>query len=335
MSDEIQNTPVHPDAKQDYDEICRVVEQRLIPVFEVLGQMLHALDERIEDTDDVVHRIVGGFADAVGNHKRGELGEMLQQNFGEAIDTLNPLFSDMGGKSYADTLIDTLMEGEGEPDMDEIADRISGDLDKYGKYLGIEPEEAEEGSEIPEGEMAEGEIEEPEEGEKPEGLETGMDRLVRVNLGNVLGAPKPPPKPMPIQAKERGSDKMKKYRRGTDEARDKRGEFESKHEAVEAKDRAEGKERGSDKMEPRDKKGEFESEHEAAEVRDRKEGKESGADKIRRRLARGADKAEGSREEEMKEAPKKSNIINLGDFTDDMARKLAEFSHEIAKKHAR
>jgi len=309
MSDAIQNTPQHQDAKQDYEEIVSVVEQKLAPVFEVLGQMLHALDEKIEDVDDVVHRMVEGFASSVGEHRKGELGSLLSENFGDALGKLNPLFQDMHGTSYADALIETLMSEEGEPDLDSIADRISGDMDKYGKYIGIAGAEPEGGAEAPEGEAPEGEPEETAGGEEPK-LETGMDRLVRVNLGGILG--KPPTssttssgaaKPISPTGKERGSDKMKRYEKGTDEARDKEGEFERKHEEVEAKDRAEGKERGMDKL--------------------------------KRRMERGSDKAKSDEKENApKEPEKKSNVISLGDYTDPMIRSLAEFSQKIAKRHA-
>jgi len=118
-------------AAPGYDEICAVIEERLIPVFELVGQRLQGLEESNAELKDTLFKIVSGFGDAVHEHKRGGFSEMLGSKFGPDMEELKGPYSDIYGKDLAGELVDKLMGGElGE---DGIPDYIGGIRAKFGR----------------------------------------------------------------------------------------------------------------------------------------------------------------------------------------------------------
>jgi hypothetical protein len=91
-------------AAPGYEEICAVIEERLIPVFELVGQRLQGLEESNAELKDTLFKIVSGFGDAVHEHKRGGFSEMLGSKFGPDMEELKGPYSDIYGKDLAGEL---------------------------------------------------------------------------------------------------------------------------------------------------------------------------------------------------------------------------------------
>jgi hypothetical protein len=118
-------------ASPNYDEICGVMEDRLVPVFELLGDRLKGFEEDIAELKDIVFKIVSGFGDAVTEHKKGTYSEMLSGKYGPDIDEIKGPYSDIYGKDIGEELVDKLLRGE----MDEggVPEFLGGIKAKFGK----------------------------------------------------------------------------------------------------------------------------------------------------------------------------------------------------------
>ena len=156
--------------KYDIDEIYSAIEQKLLPVFEHLGKIL----AEIKADAQVGVQLRDGFKDMTYSHRRGELSSQLAETFGPDLEALDTFYSDVKGQKYGDMLLDELMDNEGniEDQNEWLGGKISGEKEKYGKYLGFNPaSEEEEESEDEYEEMTPEEFmaqEEHEEGETPE-----------------------------------------------------------------------------------------------------------------------------------------------------------------------
>ena len=155
----------------NYDEICGVLEDRLTPVFELLGDRLKSLEEENSELKDIVFKIVSGFGDAVHEHKKGGYSEMLASKYGPDLDEIGGPYSEIYGKDIKDELLEKLMGGEmGE---DGIPEFVGGIKAKFGKLRGPAPSgEVEPGPEVQVTENAPAEMKEenqPEKKMKPSG----------------------------------------------------------------------------------------------------------------------------------------------------------------------
>lgn len=121
-------------ASPNYDEICSVMEERLVPVFELLGSRLKELEESNSELKDLLFKIVSGFGDAVNEHKKGGYSEMLASKYGPDLDEIGGPYSEIYGKDIKDELLEKLMGGElGE---DGIPDFVGGIRAKFDKIRG-------------------------------------------------------------------------------------------------------------------------------------------------------------------------------------------------------
>jgi hypothetical protein len=124
----------HPDAGQDYDQICEVVENKLAPVFQIIGEELKSLRDENNELKDTLYKLIGGFHDSIGQYKRGSLQSSLTEKYGGDLDALKPIYSDFAGRDITEDLLDALMEQEGDPH--ELAGSfIEAAKGKYGKYM--------------------------------------------------------------------------------------------------------------------------------------------------------------------------------------------------------
>jgi hypothetical protein len=163
---------MNPDEGQDID----LIEQKLTPVFELLGQLLTDITTRLGELESKFDRLTGGFSDAVTAHRRGALSDEIMGQYGEELQPFDSFRSETGiGSKLSDEIIDALMSDEGIEDRDSfIRSKIDGDKGKYGKFLGMSVEAKPlEGEETPAEEKAEEAIEAPAEEEKKEEAEGG------------------------------------------------------------------------------------------------------------------------------------------------------------------
>ena len=161
----------HPDWKQDEDETVSLIERQLTPVFEMIGKMFEAADERMNRIEELVGNIVDGFGEAVDSHKRGSLKERLDP-FHADLEQLSGIYSDFHeGKDYSEDLIDELMKSGDEITDDTIRGKIDEHKKRWGKYIGMEMPEEEEAGEEEAGEGPE------EEGVEIPMAEGGADQL--------------------------------------------------------------------------------------------------------------------------------------------------------------
>lgn len=142
----------NPDAGADYEEICQVVEQKLVPTFEMLGKMLKSIDDKASQALAMTQKIVGAMSDAVMGQKHGEFEDLLNSKFGADIGPLDSFYSDTMGTKFSDQLIDELMSSDVDNPEEFISSKIGETKGKYGKYLGMPAPEsaAEEAAEPPE-----------------------------------------------------------------------------------------------------------------------------------------------------------------------------------------
>lgn len=159
----------HADAAQDYDQICQVVEEKLAPVFTMIGQELKSLRDENNDLKDIVYKMVTSFSDSVGQYKRQGLQSQIMGKFGPDLEALKPIYADFKGGDIVEDILNALMEAEGDPEA-----HVAGFLDqakaKFGKYLGgaPAPEKAVEVSVEAPAEPVEEEVKEPEEAPEEE-----------------------------------------------------------------------------------------------------------------------------------------------------------------------
>jgi hypothetical protein len=174
-------------ASPNYDEICSVLEERLVPVFELLGSRLQAIEDKTGEHDDVLHKLVGGFGDAVNAHKRDNYSQKLSAN--PDIESIRGDYSELYGKDITEELLDKLMGGE----MDEagIPGFVGGYKEKFAKIRGpaADGTVAHEEAPAPEEEAKpEEKTEAPPEEEEP----TDMAGKMAKGLGLKLSSPKVP-----------------------------------------------------------------------------------------------------------------------------------------------
>lgn len=125
-------------ASPNYDEICSVIEERLVPVFELLGNRLKAIEDKTGEHDDILFKIVSGLGDAVNEHKKGSYSEMLASKYGPDLDEIGGPYSELYGKDIKDELLEKLMGGEmGE---DAIPGFVGGIKEKFAKIRGPAPD---------------------------------------------------------------------------------------------------------------------------------------------------------------------------------------------------
>jgi hypothetical protein len=125
-------------ASPNYDEICNVMEERLVAPFSMVGDRMQAADEKIAnlekeiaDLKDIVYKMVTGFGDAVNEHKKGSYSEMLASKYGPDLEEVGGPYSEIYGKDLKDELLEKLMGGElGE---DGIPDFVGGIKAKFAK----------------------------------------------------------------------------------------------------------------------------------------------------------------------------------------------------------
>ena len=119
-------------ASPNYDEICNVLEERLVPVFELLGSRLQEIEDKTGVHDDILHKLVGGFGDAVNAHKRDNYSQKLAAN--PDIEGIKGDYSDLYGKDITEELLDKLMGGE--LDEEGIPGFVGGYKEKFAKIRG-------------------------------------------------------------------------------------------------------------------------------------------------------------------------------------------------------
>jgi hypothetical protein len=176
-------------ASPNYDEICGVMEDRLVPVFELLGSRLKDLEESNSELKDLLFKIVSGFGDAVNEHKKGGYSEMLASKYGPDLEDIGGPYSEIYGKDIKDELLEKLMGGElGE---DGIPDFVGGIRAKFDKIRapavegGVEPRP----EEAPAEEVAKEEpAPEKTEEEEPPDMAGKMSKM----LGLKMNSPKAP-----------------------------------------------------------------------------------------------------------------------------------------------
>ena len=125
---------MNPDAQQDYEQICAVVEEKLAPVFEIIGAELKSLRDENNELKEIVYKLITGFHDSIGQYKRGNLHQSISSKYGSDLELLKPIYSDFSGRDITEDLLDELMKQEG--DHEEMAGSfINAAKSKYGKYL--------------------------------------------------------------------------------------------------------------------------------------------------------------------------------------------------------
>lgn len=174
------------------DNQFSAIEDQLVPVFEILGSRLKALEEGLAEQKDIIYKIVSGFGDAVNEHKKGGYQELLASKYGPDLDSIGGDYSEMYGKDLKQELLDKLMGGEmGE---DGIPGFVGGIKEKFAKIRGPAPD----GSVAPrpeEGPEEKGAAEAPEpkepepaEEEEPPDMAGKMSKM----LGLKMNSPKVP-----------------------------------------------------------------------------------------------------------------------------------------------
>lgn len=147
--------PEHPDASQDYDEICLVMEQKLTPAFEMIGTEFKKLNDQVSALQDVVYKLITSFSDGISGHRMNTLRSNVLPKYADDLGTYGPMAKDLLGDDIEQKLLDALMAGDGDPD--EIANGVlSPYKEKFSKY-----------TRVPEATVASVEVA-PAEGEKPE-----------------------------------------------------------------------------------------------------------------------------------------------------------------------
>lgn len=132
MNEEISG---NPDAAQDESLIMEVIKRELLPIFE-------QIKGEIDHIKQVQEAIVGGFGEAVSNHRRSSLGETIDlSDLGEIGDTYN----DLEGSDLKSDLIDHIMESDIPDDqIEDVLNTLKANArEKYGKYKRAAPEQEE------------------------------------------------------------------------------------------------------------------------------------------------------------------------------------------------
>jgi hypothetical protein len=131
--DAMQN---HPDQFQDMD----LIRDRLVPLLEVLATRLEAVEERLNQSEDMITKIVTGFTGAADNHRKGKLTDMIGQQYGEKLGPVKPIYQKLvgGDRDPVADIVAAVMEArqgegynsEGEGEYIEII--VVQILDRFG-----------------------------------------------------------------------------------------------------------------------------------------------------------------------------------------------------------
>jgi hypothetical protein len=169
---------VNPDQGADYEEICNVMEEKLVPVFDMIGKEIHDLHEDQGELQELVFKLLTSVIGAADGHRRDGLSQKLMGKYGSDIEPLDGFMQDTQGKKFSDELIDSLM-GDGAPEDDEgidglVQSKLGEAKGKYGKYLGMMPPPPPGGEvkmEVTKGELP------PEAAAAPDAVTSMMDKL--------------------------------------------------------------------------------------------------------------------------------------------------------------
>jgi hypothetical protein len=121
----------------NYEEIVSVVEQKLVPTFEMLGKILKTIDDKASKAQEMAQQIVDCMSDAVTGQRQGSFQELLGSKYSSDLGPLDQFYSDTFGTKFSDMLIDELLKSDVENPDEFISSRINENKGKYGKYLGV------------------------------------------------------------------------------------------------------------------------------------------------------------------------------------------------------
>jgi len=178
--------PGNQDAGQDYAQICSVIEEKLSPVFHMIGQDLQQLRQENDDLKDIVYKLITSFHDGVNGYKMNGIKSSVLPKFADDLGLYGTAAKDLYGVDLESELMNALMEG-GDPD--EVGGRVIGPYkERLGKYLGgapapgkevsVEVETQPEPESEPETDQGELGLEDPKaEEKKPEAKSSASDQL--------------------------------------------------------------------------------------------------------------------------------------------------------------
>ena len=177
-------------ADSNYDEICGVLEDRLTPVFELLGERLKGLEEQNSELKDIVFKIVSGFGDAVNEHKKGGYSEMLSSKYGSDLESIGGPYKELYDKDITQELLDKLMGGE--LSEDGIPEYVGGIKSKFDKLRSPAADGSVVSREEPQAPAEEAKPEEAKAEEAPEEEPRDQASIMAKGLGLKMNSPKVP-----------------------------------------------------------------------------------------------------------------------------------------------
>jgi hypothetical protein len=124
----------HEDASADQEMIMQILSEKVLPVFQIFQQRIEALEEKCGTLEDVLMKVITGMGDAVTEHKKAGLSEMLSSKYGSELEPYKGVYSDMYGKGLDEDLLEQLLGGDYDPDQ-YVPAYLGKVKEKFGKYV--------------------------------------------------------------------------------------------------------------------------------------------------------------------------------------------------------
>jgi hypothetical protein len=124
----------HEDASADQEMIMQILSEKVLPVFQIFQQRIEALEEKCGTLEDVLMKVITGMGDAVTEHKKAGLSEMLSSKYGPELEPYKGVYSDMYGKGLDEDLLEQLLGGDYDPDQ-YVPAYLGKVKEKFGKYV--------------------------------------------------------------------------------------------------------------------------------------------------------------------------------------------------------
>lgn len=168
------------DYKQDLQLFKQEFGQMVEPIVMILFEKLKGCEDRINDLEELLMKMITGMDDSVKSYKRSGLIGSLGEKYGKDIEPYGEMYQDFAGSNPLEDLADQIMtsgigEDQHEPFAQEFLNQLKGKFGKYTKAPQVEAEitkaevPAEGGTAAEEGEKAAEEVAGEEEAapEKP------------------------------------------------------------------------------------------------------------------------------------------------------------------------
>jgi hypothetical protein len=128
---------MHSPDDEIYNEVCRIFDEKLSPVFDFISNEFERIREDNNETREILFKLITGFHDGVSSYNRTSLADKIKTGFDSDLSSLSGPYNDIYGKDMVEEILDRI-QTEGIPDDGRdgyIADFLNKTRDVLGRHI--------------------------------------------------------------------------------------------------------------------------------------------------------------------------------------------------------